>query len=241
MNTKKYLIMATIPQREKTLKKIIDPLYNQVDEIRLVFNNYEAIPYWVTEFCKIKPLLNTPDKYTSNAVWLMMNEVDGYVFVCDDDIVFPIDYVPVMIETLKKYNHKALLSMYGEVVPRPFRDYCEGRTGYIFDHELKEDLPVDICGGGCSLFHTDFLRPSMNDFPDIYSRDLWLSILAHKNNLLLIRPKSNHNWVQYGKVPAGSPEIRLIWPSNPKLVERRKEVFRDVLCPLLNPNKPKFC
>jgi hypothetical protein len=239
MENKKYILMATIPQREMLLKRIIPLLYQQVDEIRIVFNNYKGIPSWIANFPKILPLLNTPDNFTSSAVWLMMEGVEGFVFVCDDDILYPLNYTSTMIDTIKKYECKALLSMYGEIACRPFADYYNGRHGFLFDIEVKVDTPVDICGGGCSLFHTDFMKPSIKDFPDLYSRDLWLSILAHRNNLLLIRPKSGKNWLRYGNIPAGSPEIRLIWPASPKLVERRKEVFRDILCPLLNPDKPK--
>lgn len=229
----KIVLMATIPEREAKCREITLSLYDQVDEIRVVFNNYNRIPNWATTFNKIYPLLNTPDHYTSNAVWLLMDKVDGYVFVCDDDIKYPDNYAEVMIRELEKYDKQAVISMYGEIVKRPFRgDYKTGRYGYCFEVATPKDKIVDIVGVGCCIFHTDYLRPRIHDFPDIYSRDLWFSILAHKNKLTLVRPRSESRWLDYNNSP-NSPEIRLIWRNNEQLARRRQQVFRNILLPLL--------
>lgn len=235
-----YILMATIPQRQSVLLTIIDSFYSQVDEIRIVFNDYAEIPDWVQNKTKIVPLLNTPDCYTSNAVWLAVDNIDGYVFICDDDIVYPPDYVSTMISKIKEFGNKAIISLYGEYVHRPFShltEYIGSRTSYLFTEHIPHDIFVDIAGCGCSLFHTDYLCPSMQDFPDRYSRDLWFSILAHKNKLPIIRMR---NWgLGLSSLECSGPKIREIWSQSDELTNRRRKVFKNILLPLLLPNSPR--
>jgi len=225
------VLMASIPQRSTNLKRVINTLYPYVDEIRLVLNDYESIPEWIKEKSKIISLLNNPDKYTSNSVWLAMGGINGYVFTCDDDILFPPDYVPTLISKIKEYNNKAIITLYGEIAKRPFTKYNKGRYAIGFFWENKCDREMDIAGAGCSLFHTDGMKPTLVDFPDIYSRDLWFSILAHKNNLPIIRIKSANRWLRPCK--SEGPEICRIWRANKDLRERREYVFKNILIPLL--------
>jgi len=229
--------MATIPQREQELKKTINSLYNQVDEMRIVFNDYPKIPDWIKEMSKIVPLLNNPDKFTSNSIWLLMNDVNGYVFTVDDDIIYPSNYVEVMIKRFNDYSRKVILSLYGETVTWPAINYKTGRIGIGFQDERLEDIVVDIAGVGCTMFHTDVIRPSMKDFPDQYSRDPWFAILAAKNNVPIIRIKSCHKWLkrQYTQ----GPRIAQTWRRSRELTGQRQAAFINILVPLLKKNKGK--
>jgi len=230
-----YALMATIPQREKALPKVIDSLYPQVDELRIVFNNYEKIPGWIKSKDKIQPLLNNPDKHTSNAIWLLMGGVSGYVFTCDDDILYPLDYVSKMsVKLSNKYNKRAVLTLYGEIVRWPARNYKCGRVSLGFQRKQPEDIVVDIGGVGCSLFHTNVLRPRMEDFPDIFSRDLWFAILAARNKLPIVSIESCRQWLH--RCDLEGPKIKDIWRRDPKLSTRREEVFSNILVPLLRRN-----
>ena len=229
------VLMTTIPQRAHNLQKIIDCIYNSVDEIRIVFNDYLEIPTWISERPKIIPFINTPDKYTSNSVWLAIDGVDGYVFTCDDDIIFPSDYVPTLISKIKEFDNKAVITLYGEIAKRPFTQYNKGRYAIGFFRLSDCDRVCDIAGAGCSLFHTDWMRPKMSDFPDLYSRDLWFSILAHRCNLPIIRIKSGEYWLRFCSVDDG-PEICKIWRADKKLSGRREEVYTKILVPLLSKN-----
>lgn len=238
MTDRIYVLMATIPEREAVLEKVLKPLYDKVDEIRIVFNNYQKIPDWIFTYKKIKPLLNTPDKYTSNAVWLLIKDIEGYVFTCDDDILYPDNYVEHLVQKMKEYNNETVLTLYGEIAKRPFIDYCPGRYAIGFFRAEEKDTPVDITGVGCSVFHTSMIKPSIEDFPDMYSRDIWFSIFVHKRKMPIIRIKSEERWVNFCKTE-GSPEITWIWRKDPKLTERRKEVYKNILCPLLDKDKPR--
>jgi hypothetical protein len=238
MEDKKYIIMVTIPQREQELKKTIDSLYNQVDELRIVFNDYLKIPDWVKNYNNIRPLLNTPDKYTSNAIWLLMNDINGYVFTVDDDIIYPSNYVEVMIKRFNDYSRKVILSLYGETVIWPAVKYKTGRTGIGFQDERLEDTKVDIAGVGCTMFHTDVIKPIMKDFPDQYSRDPWFAILAAKNNVSIVRIKSCHKWLkrQYTK----GPRIAQTWRRSSELTKQRQAAFINILVPLLQKNQGRI-
>jgi len=224
-------LIVTIPQRQEALQKVIHCLYDQVDEMRIIFNNYEEIPLWVSEKEKIKPYRNTQDSHTSNAVWLMMGGVDGYVFTCDDDLLYPSDYVEIMLKKYKEHKGLSIVTMYGEWLKRPFEtSYRMGRRSLIYYKSLPKDMKVDIAGVGCSLFHTDLLRPKIEDFPDASTRDLWFAVLAAKNKIPINRIASTENWLK--TISVEGPEIRH-WRKDENQCKLRQHIFADILIPLL--------
>jgi len=223
--------MATIPQREKALPKVIDSLYPQVDELRIVFNNYEKIPDWIKSKDKIQPLLNNPDKYTSNAIWLLMDGVDGYIFTCDDDILYPSDYVAVMVKKLQENKNNVVVSIYGEQIKYPAQSYRKSRRGIGFQDRVESNIFVDIAGVGCSAFHTDTIYPTIEHFPDPYTRDLWFAVFVAKAGVKIIRVQSCSKWL--GRCECDGPQIKHIWRKDPQLSKRREEIFFQELLPSL--------
>ena len=58
---------------------VIDSVYDQVDEIRIVFNGYDSVPDWAFKAPKIRPPIDRTNTFTDSAKWLHVPE-DGYVF-----------------------------------------------------------------------------------------------------------------------------------------------------------------
>lgn len=231
------VLMATIPYREKVLGSVISSLHSQVDELRIVFNNYTKIPAWVGNWERVQPVLNTPDILTSNAIWTMMDGIEGYVFTCDDDILYPSDYVGRMIKTLNNRDNRAIATMYGEIVIDNPSDYVHARRGLLYDVALEKDTVVDIGGVGCSAFHTKHFKLHLKDFPEKFIRDLRFALVAAQQKIPIIRIKSEAGWLT--TCSSGGPEIRLIWPKDVHNVAQREHIFMNLLMPLIRKRNAK--
>lgn len=244
IHEKSTVLIVNIPEREESLKFILNKLINQVHEIRIVFNDYESIPEWTNSYDKLRCYYNK-ELLTSNSIWIAMEDIsDGFIFTCDDDIDYPDDYIETMINKSKFYDNKCIITMYAEVANRPptTYSYLELETNRIrrtlkaylcFDDENNQDLFVDIAGVGCSMFHSSILSPKLEDFPDIYCRDLWFAVLAAKNKIPIVRIASPKNWLK--KIEnVQTRNVHEIWRSNNKFIERREEIYKNILVPLLN-------
>lgn len=238
-------LMVTIPSRESQAQYVLNRIYNQVDEIRIMFNLYEKVPAWGFQ-PKIRRYLNTQNKMQAAAVWMMLDDtVNGYVVCIDDDLNYPLDYVKTLVEALKRHNNTAIVTVYGELIRWPPISYWEGRTGVGYIEEVSKDILLDIVGTGCCAFHTDFVRPQVKDFPEPYSRDLWFSIYAARNNIPIIRISTVRNWLT--PIPTKGIHIKNLWKTDPVLKSQREKTFMNILVPLLKskyensskePNRP---
>jgi hypothetical protein len=224
-------VMATIPSRADIVERAVSSIYAQVDELRVVFNDYERIPGWAAEDEKIIPLLNRPDRYSSAAVWLHLDDVDGYVFVVDDDLVYPAEYVQVMRARLEALELAAVVTAFGVLLKEPFFDYLADRTVITLTTELTIDTRVHLGGVGCCAFHTDTLRPRIADFPDLHSRDPWFAIKAARHGVPIICIARPRCWIEKsGPTPFS---IFTLVRDDPALRRRKNVVIRDVLLPLI--------
>jgi glycosyltransferase involved in cell wall biosynthesis len=87
LSQKKYAGLATIPGREKMMKKAVESMLPQVDHIYISLNNYTKIPAWM-DHKKITAIFNNNSKGDSSK-FSMANYVDGFFFSIDDDLIYP--------------------------------------------------------------------------------------------------------------------------------------------------------
>ena len=69
----------------------------------------------------------------------MIGEVEGYVFTCDDDLVYPPDYVESMMGYLEELDDKTILTCHGRVMmPRPVKNsYTDRIAAYHCLHDAE--------------------------------------------------------------------------------------------------------
>jgi len=220
------VLMATIPQREKVLSKVIDSLYQQIDEIRIIFNDYIVIPDWVQKYPKIVPKLNPHDSYWANTVWKLMENLDsGYICVADDDILYPNDYVNKMVEAIEKYNKKAIITCHGINLMIPFKTYVKSRKIYHFTHKCSQDIVVDIGGMGVSVFHVKTFSPNISQFLEKTPRDLGAALLAAKNKIPIISIKKEKNWI----IPIINTGISIWKKTDKEFVDVRDKMAENLI------------
>lgn len=153
--------LATYPPRMHSLKQMVASIYDQVDVIRICFNEMagEDVPDYFLDLPKIMVLF--PDyNLTDNGKFYYLDclkKYDEYFFTMDDDLIYPHDYVEKTIEAIKKYG--MIITYHGRVLTSKGKDYycahditrCLGTQ----DHDMK----LDVCGTGVTAFDTRYFHP----------------------------------------------------------------------------------
>ena len=173
--------IASLPERENSLKLTIDSLINQVDHLFVALNNYDHIPEFVRHS---KISFELMDNSTGDASKFYGIELmQGFFFSCDDDLIYPDTYVKDMIRGVNKY--KCIVTLHGRsFLIKPILSYYQSATHkYRCLDKVNYDVQVDVGGTGVMAFHTDMVKVKYSDFKAPNMADIWMSKIAHDQNV----------------------------------------------------------
>lgn len=156
--------MATFKGREVAVKKAIESLIHQVDEVILYDNE------------------QNPNLYDNGKFYgLTMQNEPCYYFTCDDDLEYPPNYVERTIEAIEKY--KCIITHHGRLLKGLDLSYYRGHTGFRCLDAVSFDGLIDVCGTGVTAFRTDYFNPvGLHNSEDVKMSDLVFSLEAKKQN-----------------------------------------------------------
>ena len=139
-----------------------------------------------------------------------LDKRNGFIFLCDDDLIYPPNYVSYM---LSKYNqHKgSIITLHGKVWQKPVRRAHGGyRENYHCLHTVVGDHIVETGGTGVMLFHTDDFRINVNYCLRPNMLDIWIGKRAKELGVKIIVVEHRAGWLRYL-----SP-LKTIWNSHTK-------------------------
>lgn len=193
--------IASIPERKEGLINTIESLYDQAHKIVVVLNGYDEVPKELKK-ARIK-VFQQNNQFGASAKFFKA-PTKGYHFTCDDDIIYPKDYVRKMIEKIEKYYREACVSCYGLVLNKlPLKSYrhnIKNKKVYHFAREVKKDVKVHQLGTGCFAYHTDTIRFTMKDFaPPLRKNlvDMCVMLKAQRRRVKTIVVQHEEGWLQY--------------------------------------------
>lgn len=196
--------LASIPDRAFSLEKVIESLYFQVDKLNVFLNNYDKIPDFLTGDSKINVSTSKihGDLGDSGKFW-WCDQVEGYHFICDDDLTYPPDYVSFLIRKIEQYERKAIVGLHGSSFRQPFRHYHPpdpSRVAFSCTKSLEEDTLVQILGTGVLAYHTSTLKLSHSDFEYKNMADIWFNLVAQKYQVPRICVQRVENWIKHNEI-----------------------------------------
>lgn len=191
--------IATIKGREESLKVVIQSLLPQVDEIKIMLNNYNVdgmsaeLPDWLVND-KIRTVF-TDNSIMDGYKFLAADVNKGYVFICDDDIWYPHDFCETMIRHLDKLPPRSVASIMGKnLLPLPIESYANGHHEMFraFEYHTKyyEVNLIGMCG---AVYHSSYCK--MNE-KSIYvtDSDVCMSAYCHKHGIRKFVVPHFHDW-----------------------------------------------
>ncbi|AFI46027.1 glycosyltransferase family 2 protein [Pasteurella multocida subsp. multocida] len=200
-----YINICSIPSRIAQLQRIIGILKNQCDHFHIYLDGYIEIPDFIKNLGNKATVVHCKDKDNSirdNGKFILLEELieknqDGYYITCDDDIIYPSDYINTMIKKLNEYDDKAVIGLHGILFPSRMTKYFSAdRLVYSFYKPLEKDKAVNVLGTGTVSFRVSlFNQFSLSDFTHSGMADIYFSLLCKKNNILQICISRPANWL----------------------------------------------
>jgi GT2 family glycosyltransferase/predicted O-methyltransferase YrrM len=234
---KRIALIVSIPDRSEGLRNVLQDIESQVDEIRILLNEFDSAPQDLYACRKVTTIetSRTGELYASGVWTLLKPEDDGYVFVLDDDLRYPADYVAKMIAGIERRHRRAVMVVHGVDYCEPFADCTRDRIVYRFEAHRSRDGEVDVGGVGTLAFHTSTIRPQVKDSPNPNFRDLWFAVLAAKMKVPIVCIAREAHWVR-----SQDTQGKQLWYlfGTQEWKDRRNEVFRRDLLPLLDVRTP---
>jgi hypothetical protein len=186
--------MATIPGRERACLEALESLAGQVDEIHLALNQYAALPDWLPPGVD-GVLTDGGDEEKFRACPHLDPEV--LFFSCDDDLVYPPDYVSRTLARAPRPTGE-ILTYHGRILTTPVtRFYLSGSKFHWF-HAVPEDACVHVGGTGVMAFWIRDFQPLPEMFPHEFPlmADVHVAVEAQRRHIPIRVLRHPAGWIR---------------------------------------------
>lgn len=148
--------IATYSKRVESgsLRKTIDSLKGQFENINIFFNGYKEVPEGFEDVNGVA----TGEDFTDNAKFYFIQFESGYYFTADDDLIYPPDYKETLINAIETFN--CIVTLHGRLLLGYGLNYYHGHRMYHLNCEQKNDIKIDVCGTGVTAFDLDYFKPN---------------------------------------------------------------------------------
>ena len=199
--------LATIPTRDATAT--INSLKSQVDQLIVTYNMTAS----------------ANEKYGDMAKFIPLAEINGYLFTCDDDLIYPPDYVKRMVEEIEKHNRFAFITLHGRTFERrKIKSYYrDKKEGFRCLGSVEKNTIVNSGGTGVMAWHSDLFRPLKDYFKRANMADIWLAKFAKENNIPIVCIEHREGWLKYIE----QPENTTIWEKKQMNDEFETKIFNS--------------
>ena len=182
------------------LERTIDSLISQVDLIRIYFN--ECVPpfdSWIEKYNTNKIIgVTGGDNLTDNGKFYFLEQITEpeIYLTCDDDLIYPPDYVKRMVEAIEHY--KCIVSFHGRQLLGAGLDYYKNHKSFHCLHGVIHDELVDVVGTGVTGFDTRYFHPKGLAYsPDQRMSDLIFSLEATNQGKQMGVISHAPNWIKH--------------------------------------------
>jgi hypothetical protein len=186
--------IATLPERQENLKRTLDSIYDQFDLIHVVLNGYNEVPDFLID-SKIRFYLMS-ENGGAKMKYHKVEECRGFYFSCDDDLIYPENYVKVYMDKFEKYGRRVVLTAHGGNIKANSENRALEKRNR-FDQWHPKDRFIMMGGTGVMAFH----QPTFNltteelEYNNMVDVSIFHKTQIQKFPVILI--KKPENWITY--------------------------------------------
>ena len=123
-----------------------------------------------------------------------------YYLSCDDDLIYPNDYVATCINGIEKYN--SIVTFHGRQLLGAGKNYYHGHNNFPFSKNVPMSIEIDVPGTGVTAFRTDYFNPvGLHLAEDKKMADLVFAVEASKQEKTITHLKHRAGWVRAQSIP----------------------------------------
>ena len=182
------------------LKKTVESLRPQ-GSIFVALNGYRAVPDFLGE----GEYVMLDNSRGDAAKFYDIERHEGYLFTCDDDLIYPPDYCEYMRQGVDKYGCPCTL--HGKIYDKPIRAFNIIKLQMQCLQDAFGDGRVDVGGTGVMAWHSSQVKISYDQFKSRNMADLWFAktcteqgvkimCLEHKRGQLAYQGPHDTIWQQ---------------------------------------------
>lgn len=204
----KIALMATYPKRYDSLREMLPTVLGQMDKIYIYCNEYSTEQFSeLTEWIKkvgaghiVSLILEDENVGNIRDMGKFYSACyhRGYVFLIDDDLMYPFDYSKKMCKNVDEL--KTICTVHGRNFKQlPVEDFYKNSQSFHYKISYSSPVNVSIAGTGTVCFHTNHFRipKIMNADLKFYSgiADIFFAIRARNDNKKITVIPRPANWI----------------------------------------------
>lgn len=191
--------MATVAGNEVALRAAVSSLLPQVDHLHLYLNGFAMVPDFLATNPRVSCTIDGDGSTYGDAGKFHGLEglEDAIYLTCDDDILYPDNYVEHMVAELASTGGRSIVCVHGALMLAPNDDYY-GRASRIVFHfrePLIRNRRIHVAGTGTCAFHTETVRMALGDFRHPNMADIWLAEYAQARQIPVYAVSRGPNWL----------------------------------------------
>jgi hypothetical protein len=150
--------VASYPARLANLPLMLEGVAPQLDEVHVVLNQFtKAQLRRLPKFGNVEYVIPSED-LKDVGKFARACGADEYVFLMDDDLLFPPDYVANLVEWQQKCpSPRMAIGLHGVVYSDLFEGASASRFVAKFDKALRKPMLVNQLGTGCLMIRGDLM------------------------------------------------------------------------------------
>lgn len=185
--------LATVPGREAALEQCLRSLRPQVDRIHVVCHDMTEAPAPVFELAD--EWICEPDTRGSAAKLHWARSHVGLYLGCDDDFLYPPDYVATMQRWVRRFKGRALVTCHGRILKERAEEFGDVYSFWPPQGPTPEGIWLNYPGGCAMAFDTRLNVPDR--VPGKNLEEAHLAVWAQQNKVPLYLVPHGNGWLKY--------------------------------------------
>lgn len=193
-----WACMASIPSRRGSMEKVVASLLPQVDKLGVYLNGYDEVPDFLDQ-PKIVVRHDKVDTKGDRAKFDFLDvALDRYYLSCDDDIIYPVDYVEKVVKHLEGRDRAVVVGCHGRLLnPGAAKQtYYNSAKVLSYGRKIAMDTPVQILGTGVMAFHTSKFVPDVDAMEHPNMADVYVAVQAKKARMPMVCIRHGDGWLK---------------------------------------------
>ncbi len=190
-----HATLTGYPDRTGPLKRCIESLVGQVDTLHVFLNGFDVVPgfldhekIYITRSQDFGALGECGKYYWTD-------DLEGFHFICSDQLVYPNDYVGTMISKIEGHGRKAVIGAGGYMIHFPFRNFNDSAVVLSEGKRIATETPVSIISDLALAYHSSTIKVSRHYFYQPSLSAFWFSIIGSEQQIPLICCDHPGDWL----------------------------------------------